>query len=109
MCSNTLGPAIFPSFVTCPIITVVIFLSLLNFKILAVISLTWLTLPGAESISSEYIVWIESIIINLASVLSTASSTLSISVSDKNIKLSLLIPSLSALIFTCSADSSPDT
>lgn len=34
---------------------------------------------------------------------------MSISVSPKNNMFSLLIPSLSALIFICSADSSPDT
>ena len=64
MCSKTLGPAMFPSLVTCPIIIVVIFLDLHTLIICDVISLTWLTLPAAAEISSEYIVCIESIITN---------------------------------------------
>ena len=40
ICSKTLGPAILPSFVTCPIIIVVILCPLLILIILAVISLT---------------------------------------------------------------------
>ena len=109
ICSKTLGPAIFPSLVTCPIIIVVIFLDLQIFIILAVISLTWLTLPGADDISSEYIVCIESIITNLGSNSFIFSSIISISVSPKNKISSLWIFNLSALNFICSADSSPET
>ena len=77
--------------------------------ILDVISLTWLTLPGADVISSEYIVWIESIITSFGLNFIISSSIMLISVSPRNIMSSLFIPSLSALIFICSADSSPDT
>ena len=49
-------PAIFPSLVTCPMIIVVILWPLQILIILAVISLTWLTVPAADVISSEYIV-----------------------------------------------------
>ena len=77
--------------------------------ILEVISLTWLTVPAAEDISSEYIVCIESIITNFGFICSIFSCIISISVSPKNIISSLLIFNLSALIFICSADSSPET
>ena len=109
ICSKTLGPAILPSFVTCPIIIVVIFLDLQIFIILLVISRTWLTLPGAEDISSEYIVCIESIITNFGFNSSMFWSIISISVSPKNRISSFLIFNLSALNFICSADSSPET
>ena len=75
----------------------------------AVISRTWLTVPAAEEISSEYIVWIESIITNLGFNSIIVFSISEISVSPKNRISSLWIPSRSALSFICSADSSPET
>ena len=45
----------------------------------------------------------------IGSIFIISSSILFISVSDKNNKFSFFIFNLSALIFTCSADSSPDT
>ena len=99
----------FPSFVTCPIIIVVIFLDLHTLIICEVISLTWLTLPATAVISSEYIVCIESIITSFGCISDIASFTISISVSPKNINSSLFTSNLSALNFICSADSSPDT
>ena len=92
MCSNTLGPAMFPSFVTWPIIIVVIFLDLHILITCDVISLTWLTLPAAAVNSSEYIVWIESIITSFGFTSIIASFTMSISVSPKNKISSLFIP-----------------
>ena len=80
-----------------------------NFIILAVISLTWLTVPGADVISSEYMVWIESIITNLGFISKIAVWITSISVSPKNIISWLSISNLSALNLICSADSSPET
>ena len=109
MCSKTLGPAMLPSFVTCPIMMVVIWCPLETLIILDVISRTWLTVPAADVISSEYIVWIESIITSLGFIARIVSSITSISVSPKNIILLFFIPSLSALNLTCSADSSPET
>ena len=73
-----------------------------------VISLTWLTLPGLDVISFEYIVCIESIITSLGLIFNISASIISISVSPRNNIFSLFIPSLSALIFICSADSSPE-
>ena len=61
MCSNIRGPAILPSLVTCPMITVGILRSLQKRRSRDVHSRTWLTLPGAASISPVYIVCIESI------------------------------------------------
>ena len=80
-----------PSFVTCPIIIVVIPVCLHIFMILDVISLTWLTVPAADVISSEYIVWMESIITNLGFKSIIFWLTISISVSPKNKISSLLI------------------
>ena len=89
--------------------TVVMAFILHIFITLAVISLTWLTLPGADVISSEYIVCIESIITNLGWISSIVSSILLISVSPKKTIFSFFISNRSALIFICSADSSPET
>ena len=52
--------------------------------ILAVISRTWLTVPAAEDISSEYIVCIESIITSLGLISNMEFSISSMSVSPKN-------------------------
>ena len=64
ICSRTLGPAIAPSFVMCPIIIMGIDLS---FAYLIKVSALYLvkTLPGIASISLWKIVCIESIIIKL--------------------------------------------
>ena len=52
---------------------------------------------------------IKTSVTNMSSSFSKLTSTLSISVSDKNNKFAFLTFNLSALIFTCSADSSPET
>ena len=52
ICSNTLGPAIAPSFVMCPMIKILIFLSFASLISSKVISRTCEMEPGAEPIFS---------------------------------------------------------
>ena len=74
-----------------------------------VVSRTWLTLPGAEPISSLYIVWIESMITISGCCLKIVSTTISRSVSlSKSISFSN-VPIRSARILICFTDSSPET
>ena len=54
ICSSTLGPAIEPSFVICPIINIGISKLLANRISSKVIVLTCVTEPGADDVSSEY-------------------------------------------------------
>ena len=60
MYREEIGPATTPSFVTCPTTKIVMPCSFARRIKTLVVSRTWLTLPGAEPISSLYIVWIES-------------------------------------------------
>ena len=62
MCSSTRGPAIFPSLVTWPTSTSAQPFSLANRISSNAQPRTWLTVPGAPSIVSECMVWIESMI-----------------------------------------------
>ena len=55
------GPAIAPSLVTWPTSTIAAPLSLAKRISSCAEARTWLTVPGAPSIRSEYMVWIESI------------------------------------------------
>src|SRR5437899_1360524 len=60
MCSRTRGPAISPSFVTCPTSTTTKPRRLARPINSCAAPRTWLTVPGALSSVSRYIVWIES-------------------------------------------------
>src|SRR3546814_19651888 len=62
MCSNTRGPAIFPSFVTCPTRMRAVPLVFAKEMSSCEQARTWLTVPGAPSIKSLCTVWIESLI-----------------------------------------------
>ena len=61
MCSRTLGPAILPSLLMCPIRITGVPVSFANFKIDAEHSRTCTILPGEESMVSVEIVCMESI------------------------------------------------
>ena len=61
MCSSTFGPAIAPSFVTCPIRNTLTPLPLASCISRSVHSRSWLTLPGDDSTSALWTLWIESI------------------------------------------------
>ena len=60
MCSSTRGPAIWPSLVTWPTMITVRPVRLANPISAWAAARTWATVPGAESSSSAYMVWIES-------------------------------------------------
>ena len=72
-------------------------------------SRTWLTLPGADSRSPRYTVWIESTIRARGSVAATWASMVSSCVSARMRSSDAASPSRSARSLTCAADSSPDT
>ncbi|GBE03959.1 hypothetical protein BMS3Abin09_00883 [bacterium BMS3Abin09] len=72
-------------------------------------SLIWLTDPGADGRSSENIVCIESITITFGESFFATDIIPSREVSGRSTISSDSIFSLSALIFICSGDSSPDT
>ena len=61
ICSSTRGPAMLPSLVTWPTSTSAVPRSLAKRISSCALARTWLTVPGAPSIKSECIVWIESI------------------------------------------------
>ena len=108
ICSSTLGPATTPSLVTWPTINIDIPMLFAICIRTEVDSLTWLTLPGAELISSRYIVWIESIITISGLTDLIADSTASRFVSHKSCILSVKSPIRPALNLICLSDSSPD-
>ena len=108
ICSNNLGPAKAPSFVTWPTIKVDIPIFLDIFMNFEVPSFIWLTVPGAEDISGEYTVWIESTIINSGFIFSKCASIILRLFSAKIYKFCELTPNLLALIFIWDSDSSPD-
>ena len=64
MCSTTRGPAIWPSLVTWPTISSAEPLALAKRISAWAEPRTWLTVPGADSIASLHMVWIESITTN---------------------------------------------
>ena len=108
MCSSILGPATTPSFVTCPTINIEILSLFASCIRTDVDSLTWLTLPGADAVFSQYIVCIESIITTSGIVFLTTSSITSRFVSQRSDSFSENSPILSARSFICLRDSSPD-
>ena len=59
MCSTTRGPAIWPSLVTCPTSSKAASLALAKRISACAEPRTWLTVPGADSIASLHMVWIE--------------------------------------------------
>ena len=63
MCSSARGPAIEPSFVTCPIKNTGMLRVLASKSSWAATSRIWEIDPGADSISAEKVVWIESTMI----------------------------------------------
>ena len=109
MCSNKRGPAIFPSFVICPISNTAVPDNLEYFNRRAVHSRTWPTLPEAVSISFVYIVWIESITNISGFSFSACKSMLLISDAVMTKRRSVHFPNRPARIAVCSSDSSPDT
>ena len=108
ICSNSLGPAKDPSFVTCPTINVDIPIFLEIFINLEVPSFIWLTVPGADDISGLYTVCIESTIIKSGFTLSKYASIILKLFSENINRLSVFTPNLCALIFIWDWDSSPD-
>ena len=80
-CSSTRGPAIEPSFVTWPTITVVMLRVLATRIRAAATSLTWVTPPGTPSMPEAPIVWIESTTSSVGRVSSMWVSTAPRSVS----------------------------
>ena len=108
ICSSTRGPATTPSFVTCPTIKIV---TPYPFAICIrrfVDSRTWLTLPGAEEISSRNMVWIESMITMSGFDLSMAPWIVSRFVSQRNKRSPVITPMRFARILICFKDSSPE-
>ncbi len=103
------GPATTPSFVTWPTINIDTCRLLASFIRTLVASLTCPGLPGACPASSLYIVCIESIITMPGFISVIADETAKRSVSHNMYRLLSKLPSLSALIFICLGDSSPDT
>ena len=71
-------------------------------------SLTWLTLPGAEDISSLYMVWMESMTTIRGLSVSIALSICSRLVSHRNFSSPVTGPMRLALILICFRDSSPE-
>src|SRR3990167_4848014 len=107
---SSIGPATSPSFVTCPIIKTGVLFFLANETILAVACLICGRDPAKPGISSLVIVWIESMINKLGLIFSTAETTFSKFPFEKINRLSFsFIPILSARIFICPSDSSPET
>ena len=109
ICSSTRGPATTPSFVTCPTIKIAIFSRLASCISTLVASRTWLTLPAPELISSQYIVWMESMITTSGLYFRIVSCITSRFVSHSIARSFLNAPSLSARSLICCRDSSPDT
>ena len=95
MCSSTLGPAIAPSFVTWPTMKTAVPVVFATRVKKDVASRTWLTLPGAEAISGQYIVCMESIIKNAGLMRSISASITVMSVSASS-SMSPPAPSLCA-------------
>ena len=108
MCSSTLGPATTPSFVTWPTTKMAMPRLLAICISMAVDSLTWLTLPGAEETSSRYMVWMESMTAIWGIDLSMACSIRSRLVSHRKRRSPVTGPIRFALILICFRDSSPD-
>ena len=110
ICSSILGPARSPLFVTwatmntgMPPVFPILISSFPQAR-------TCETLPGDDSISEVYIVCMESIMRKAGFIRAHISLTLSILVSERIRRSSESSPhTLSALIFICSSDSSPET
>ena len=98
-----------PSLVIWPIISTGTFVSLAYLSSIAAHSRTWLTLPGEDSIRSEYKVWIESITTSSGAVSVNCVMMFSSEVSLRIMHCSLWTPRRSARILICSGLSSPDT
>ena len=109
MCSRVRGPATVPPFVTWPTRNTAVPVSFANRWSRAAHSRTWLTLPGAPSISSVYMVWIESTTSTAGSSSAARASICPSSVSPRKTTSPAPPPSRSARIRTCAADSSPET
>ncbi len=77
MCSTTRGPAIWPSLVTCPTIRSAAPLALANRISAWAEPRTWLTVPGADSIASLHMVWIESMTTNFGASPEASVATMS--------------------------------
>ena len=109
MCSSTLGPAMLPSLLTCPITNTVTPCPFATCISAMVQSFTCPTPPAGESSSSLYSVWMESTISTSGCSSCTHSSTSPSRVSDSTNRFSLSTCSRSARSFSCRVDSSPDT
>ena len=108
MCSNTLGPATTPSFVTCPTMKMEIPIPFAICIKTPVDSRTCDTLPGAEETSSLNIVWMESITTICGFSRSMTAFMVSRFVSHSSFRLSPKFPIRSARILICCKDSSPE-
>ena len=110
MCSSTLGPAIWPSLVTCPTSSRAKPRALARRISSWALARTWETVPGAESRLSTYMVWIESMITaaggRAVSRLATMSRT---EVAAASTTGAPARPRRRARRRSCSTDSSPET
>ena len=108
-CSSTRGPAIEPSLVTWPTMTVVMLRVLATRIRAAATSLTWVTPPGTPSMPDAPIVWMESTTNSVGRTSSMCVRTAPRSVSAARNSSSCTPPVRSARIRTWAADSSPVT
>ena len=110
MCSTIFGPASSPLFVTCATTNTGMPRPFATFISKLPQARTWDTLPGADSKSPQYMVWMESMIRNAGFSSSTASSTFPMSVSASRYRFERSPrQTRSARILICSSDSSPET
>src|SRR5438034_5319936 len=109
ICSRTLGPAIEPSFVTCPTRKTGTLISLASRMSLAADSRTWVTLPALPSNPASVTVWIESMIASSGASPRIASQMASRSFSARSRMPGSRALRRSARIRTCWPDSSPET
>ncbi len=110
MCSSTLGPAIAPSFVTCPMMIMGMPWVLAAAMRISALWRICPTDPAIPSKSEEESVCMESTMTKLFSSSAASAPTMfSALVSERMDIFSPSIPSRFARSFTCSADSSPDT
>src|ERR1035437_1515839 len=108
ICSSILGPAMFPSFVTWPMIIMGMPLFFAAYMSWAQLSFTWFTLPATESRSSLKVVCMESMTARAGFSFSMIEVIFSMPVSTTSMSFSALTPVLSARSFICSKDSSPE-
>ena len=109
MCSSVFGPATAPPLVTWPTRNTATPASFAKRWSRAAHSRTWPTLPGAPSRSGEYTVWMESTKSADGRLSAARASTVSSSVSPRNVTSPAGSARRSARMRTCAADSSPDT